>query len=784
MWQMAAGLLAGSCAVLLLPETPGLVVLGCGAVFSLLAAAWMRRGWLLGPSLGFLLTATCMQATLGQRLDPTLEGARLRVRGVVVSVPQGTLATLKFRFAPVALLDATGNEVSADQNGVATAPPLPRLPPLIELTWYDAPSRVDAAETLELEVKLRRPRGFANPGGQDNEARMLRDRVGASGYVRSGERLGRESSAHLRYPVLLARAHVAALIRDALGDRASAGIVAGLAVGLQDALSREQWQVLARSGTSHLMAISGMHIAMVGAVFAWLGAWVQRQRQKRGATGTRRDAAVLAGFVASLVYSLLAGWSVPTQRTMVMIACGAAALALRRRVGIADGLGLCVIAVLLLDPLAPLAPGFWLSFGAVAAILYAATGFVHAQGMLRSYLQVQWIVTVGLLPALAGSFGAVSLVSVLVNLYAIPLYTLVVVPAVLISCAVSAVARVHGAMLLDWTGRLIEISWPLLEVPASWPLATWSIAALEPIAWIALVAGTLAAISPLPRSARVAGVVLAAAACAWRPALVERGAARVTVLDVGQGLAVVVETRQHVLVYDAGPSFRTGSDTGQLVVVPFLRARGIRQIDRIVVSHDDDDHKGGVASVLALMPTQALTLGPSLPTRFEASAQVETRESCRRGTAWSWDGVSFRWLHPAERRYERDNDSSCVLLVTAGGHTVMITGDIEAEAERDLLAAAAVPQVAVVVAPHHGSRTSSTQGFVAATSPRWVVYAVGHRNRWNFPHPKVAERWQQAGATAVRTSQGGAITFELMPGQSLPPPHEWRRQERRPWRDP
>ncbi len=255
------------------------------------------------------------------------------------------------------------------------------LPRLLELTWYDAPARIDAAETLELEVKLRRPRGFANPGGHDNEARMLRDHVGASGYVRSGERLGRDAAAAFRYPVLLARARVASIIRDTLGERPSAGIVAGLAVGLQDALSREQWLQLSRSGTSHLMAISGLHIAMVAAVFGWLGGRVQRLRQGRGATGATRDASVVAAAIAALGYSLLAGWSVPTQRTMVMIACGAAALLLRRRVGVADGLGLCVVGVLLLDPLAPLAPGFWLSFGAVAVILYGATGHVRPLGL-------------------------------------------------------------------------------------------------------------------------------------------------------------------------------------------------------------------------------------------------------------------------------------------------------------------------------------------------------------------------------------------------------------------
>ena len=767
MWRMAAGLLAGSCAVLSLPRAPAATTVWIVLVACVLAAAVARRAWLLAPGLGFCLTALQLHASLAQRLDPALEGQRLQVRGVVVSVPQGTLATLKFRFAP--------EPTSASAS----------LPPVLELTWYDAPARVAAADVLELEVKLRRPRGFVNPGGHDNEARMLRDGVGASGYVRSGQSLGRAPGARLRYPILLARAHVAALIRDALGGRPSAGIVAGLSVGLQDALSREQWQVLARSGTSHLMAISGLHIAMVAAVFAWLGGAVQRVRQRWGATGAQRDAAVIAGLLASLGYSLLAGWSVPTQRTMVMIAGGAAALLLRRRVGVADGLGLCVCAVLLLDPLAPLAPGFWLSFGAVAVILYGATGHVRPPGTLRSYLQVQWVVTLGLLPVLAGSFGAISLVSALVNLYAIPLYTLLIVPAVLVSCAVAVVKREAGQVLLDGTGWLVETSWPLIEVPASWPLATWSIAALEPVAWIALLVGTVAALSPLPRTGRIAGVVLVVTACVWRPAPLEPGAARITVLDVGQGLAVVVETARHALVYDAGPSFRTGSDTGQLVVAPFLKTRGIRVLDRLAVSHDDDDHKGGAGSVLALVPTRVLTLGPSLPASFAAvDAGTVARTACRRGEAWNWDGVEFRWLHPGARRFERDNDSSCVLLVRAGTHTALLTGDIEAEAERELVAVGGLPRVDIVVVPHHGSRTSSTAGFVAATRPRWAVYAVGHRNRWGFPLPRVVGRWEQAGARSLLTSRSGAITFELVPGQELAAPVEWRRIARRPWRDP
>lgn len=783
MWRIGAGLVAGSCAVLCLPQLPAppvVALVASGAAAAAVAAlavtltavggARLRRfacqPWVVAFALGFLLTSLRLQQGLADRLDPAVQNQPIEVSGTVASVPQGKLETLKFRFAP-------------DRDD---------LPRLIELTWYDAPERVLAGERLDLQVKLRRPRGFTNPGGQDLEARMLRDGVGASGYVRTGLRLGRAPYAWLRDPVLLARATVAETIRRELGDRPSAGIVAGLSVGLQDAVSREQWLTLSRSGTSHLMAISGLHIAMVAALAAWAGGRIQRWRVRGGATGVERDAAVICGGVAALVYSLLAGWSVPTQRTMVMIAFGAAALLWRRRIGIADGLGLCAGVVLLIDPLAPLAPGFWLSFGAVAAILFGATGYVRKPHLLHGYLQAQWIVTVGLVPVLIGSFGSVSIVSALVNLYAIPLYTLLVVPAVLVSSAAAVAWPAMGAVLLGWTGSFIEFTWPLLEIPASWPLATWSIASLEPLAWVALVIGTVAAMAPLPRLGRIAGVVIVVVACLWRPLPPAPGAARVTVLDVGQGLAAVVETHTHALVFDAGPSFRTGTDTGQLVVVPYLRHRGIRRLDLLVVSHDDDDHKGGAASVLEWMPTRRVVVGPSLgphphPHPDPLPLQRE-RELCERGTTWTWDGVDFEWLHPGPKRYERDNDSSCVLLIRAGGHTLLLTGDIEAEAEADLVDAHPALAVDVVVVPHHGSRTSSTQGFVTATQPGWVVYPVGLHNRWGFPVRRVVERWEQVGAKDVRTSTGGAITFGLDPREPLHSPAQWRLDHPWAWRDP
>lgn len=747
----------GACAVLWVGHLPSVGTVAWVWLASVLGSVALRRPGLVALAVGFSLTWLECGARLDQRLDPALEGVTLELAGRVASVPQTVGDGYRFEFATDA------------RRGV---------PPRVELTWYEPQWRPLAAERLLLEVRLRRPRGFANPGGADYEARLMRAGVGAIGYVRTARRNGREARDVLRAPILVARDGIARSIRDALGDRPAAGIVAGLSVGLQDALSSEQWRQLARSGTSHLMAISGMHIGMFALVAAWVAARLQWWRQRRGAGGTARDAAVLAGSLAALAYGALAGWSVPTQRTVIMIAIVAWALRARRRIAAGDALALGAIAVLLLDPLAPLAPGFWLSFGAVAAILLVSVGRVARGGILRSYAQAQWAVTAGLLPVLAASFGAVSLVSIGVNLVAIPLYTLLIVPLVLLATALLLTLPSLGATVMAAVAWLIERTWPLIAVPAQWPWATWSVAGLEPWAWLVLCAGAAAALAPLPGAGRIAGGVLVLAAALWRPAAPTDGAARFTLLDVGQGLAAVVETRGHVLVYDAGPAFRSGSDAGVMAVEPFLRHQGLRQVDLLVVSHDDLDHSGGAASVAGLLPVRRRVASGT------ALDAVGPAEPCRRGARWNWDGVGFEWLHPGPERYDKDNDNSCVLRVTVGAHAVLLTGDIERRAEAELVATGPLAPSDVLLVPHHGSRTSSTPAFVAATRPRWALVPAGHRNRWGFPKADVVERWEAAGAQVLVGSTSGAIQFELHPQRPIAAPRLWRPSHRRPWRDP
>jgi len=757
MVSSAIAILAGICSLLALAALPsGATVVAVVVAGSLVALATRCRAP-LALALGFAWCWAEASGRLAGRLDPALEGRSVELRGTVASVPQRLEGGARFRLA---------------------TEPAHGVPALVELTWYETTVVPKAAERLVLVARLRRPRGFANPGGADQEARMLREGLGASGYVKSATSEGRSWQDLVRRPVLAARGAIADTIRSALGERPATGIVAGLAVGLQDALSREQWQQLARSGTSHLMAISGMHIGMFAAVAAWLATRVQRWRQRRGALGARRDAAVLVGMAAAFGYSLLAGWSVPTQRTMIMIALVAVALLLRRRVGAADALALGAIAVLALDPLAPLAVGFWLSFGAVAAILLASSGALARTGVVTGFAQAQLAVTVGLVPVLAASFGNVSLVSALVNVLAIPLYTLVIVPAVLLATACAIVLPSAGAVALGGVASLIEFTWPVISSPAALPLATWGVAALPAWGWIVLVAGAVAAMVPLPAPGRVAGVAMVLAICAWRPAPPAPGALHFALLDVGQGLAVVVETRRHVLVYDAGPAFRSGTDTGALVVEPYLRSRGVRQVDLLVGSHDDGDHTGGAASLARLMPVR----------RFAASGHtlddLGRVERCRAGRRWAWDGVEFEWLHPGLPLLPKDNDRSCVLRVRAGARALLLTGDIQQDAEAQLLRRGLAAGIEVVVVPHHGSRTSSGSGLVDATRPRWALVSAGHRNRWGFPAASVAGRWSSAGAELLDTSTAGAIEFDLRPGDATPAPGEWRKTHRRLWQDP
>jgi competence protein ComEC len=737
MFLIAIAFLVGHCVVHGVSELPPLWPWGVLPVCAFAMACFLKTRWVAALLLGGIWAWSHAAWRLADQLPATVAAQDVEVSGYIDSMVDvddlGVGFTLAVRDADV---------------------PVPRR---IELTWYDTAQRPAPGELWQLRVRLKAPRGFANPGGADYTAQLFRNGIGATGYVRDTKRdIGRNvrlAPAGWRSLVLRTRASLAHKLAAALPNSPMLGIVQGLAVGDTQQIVSAQWRVFANTGTTHLMAISGLHIGMVAALMAWLAGGVARLLPLQRRRIAVSDIQAISGMVAALAYSTLAGFSVPTQRTLVMLLVYFGTRLLRRQIGITQGLSVAMIGVLLIDPFAPLSPGFWLSFGAVAAIFMATSGRLSRPHWSAEYLQLQGAVSVGLLPFLIGAFGSVSLISPLVNLVAIPFFTFLIVPVVLLGSLLLTINEWLGGLVVQAAAQLLAWTWPLFEWASGLPLATWHLPQLPLWAAGLMVLGCALVIAPGMLPTRMAGTMLCLPALLWQPTRPLAGEFALTVLDVGQGLAVVVTTQSHVLVYDVGPSFRSGRDTGELVVLPYLYSRGVRRIDLLMLTHGDNDHVGGAASVLAGLPTQRVLAGPSVT--------LPHAQLCAQGQRWQWDQVTFQVLHPTAADAAQENNSSCVLRIAGASGAALLLGDIEREAEAQLVANGAIAAADVVVVPHHGSRTSSTQALTQASAPKLAVISAGYGNRWGFPKQDVLNRWHDVGARTLNTATSGAIEIAV-----------------------
>ena len=744
MGAIALAFLAGHCLIHSLPQLPALRWVGASVIALTLALLLGKRlrQWLVVALLGVLWAWGHAALRLADDLPTALEGQELTVRGSIASLPDANVDP-QFIF-----------------NVLAAAPGVPSR---LRLTWYRAPSVPQPGEEWLLTVRLKRRSGFANPGGFDYEGYLFREGIGATGYVRDDERNRRLRLPSYTYLVTRVRAWIGSSIAYAVGNEPMLGVLQGLAIGDTQAMQVEQWRVFAATGMTHLMAISGLHIGMVAMLAAWCGGYIVRWRRAQSLGVTAMHGQVIAGITAALVYSLLAGLSLPTQRTLLMLCMYFALRWWRRPQAFGHSLSLALIAILIVDPFAPLAVGAWLSFVAVVVILMAVAGRVGREGVIANFTRVQLAVTVGLIPLLLACFGNLSLVAPLANAIAVPLFTLLVVPSVLVGTLAASIHPAFGAMLLGVPVRVLNGSWPLFEWLSEQTLSVWHVPQPSLPVFAAVLIGATLLILPAVWPLRVAGAVLCLPMVCYRSPTPAMGTFELTVLDVGQGLSTVVRTHSHTLVHDTGPAFPSGRSAAELAVLPFLRHIGVRKIDQLIVSHGDQDHSGGMQAMLAGMPIATVSVGPSVVPSIDHGPA--TRIGCERGQQWQWDGVTFAVLHPerpaqASTPPRSSNDTSCVLSIRAGAGSALLTGDIEADGERELLSRALSP-VAVVVAPHHGSGTSSSSLFVAALRPDVTIFSTGYRNRWNFPRAAVVERWQEVGSRTYDTSASGAISVSF-----------------------
>jgi competence protein ComEC len=718
---------------------------------------------LLGVALGFAWAAWRADARLAERLPAHWQGVDIELVGVISDLPHANTRGERF------VLDV-------EQVVTPEAPALRR----VQLTRYwprDATrldTRMRAGERWRLTVRMKTPYGTSNPHGFDLEAWMLECRINASGYVREKpvpQRLAAQAHTPAAW-IAATRAAVRERIFATLGDAPYAGVIAALVVGDQRSIPHDQWRAFTRTGVNHLLSISGLHVTMIAALAGWLVAALWRRLPRHAERLPARQAGLAAAVLAAFGYALLAGFQVPAQRTLFMLAVLALAFWGRREPRPFTALIVALFAVLLIDPWAVLSAGFWLSFGAMAAILWVSFGRVALPDKLHGWITVQGAVTLALAPVLLLLFQQLSLVSPFANAVAIPLVSWLVTPLALLGVLLPPLWHA-AAWLMDWLGGWLTWIGGLPLAVMTLPAPAWWATALA-------LAGTVWMLLPRGFPLRSLGLLL------WLPLLfplrdaIAPGHFRTEAIDVGQGTAVLIRTAHHALLYDTGAAF-ADSDSGERIIVPFLRASGVGELSGLIITHDDNDHSGGMRSVLRDVPTGWLLHG--LPAASPLLEGAPAARACARGQRWTWDGVRFEILNPRPAAHadtrRRDNDYSCVLRVSSARHGLLLTGDGERRTELELLESGQLAPVNVLFAGHHGSLTSSIPEFVAATRPEWVVFTLGYHNRYGHPHPHVKARFREIGARVLRSDAGGMIRLDF--GEAGVEASQYRPTHRRYW---
>jgi competence protein ComEC len=657
-----------------------------------------------------------------------------------------------------------------------------RLPQRIQLTIYGQTPQPQVGELWQLKVRLKPPFGFVNPGGFDRSVRFLVRGVHATGYVRSSSLNKKLQSISFDSGVLLVRAHLRKRLELLLDNSEMLPLVLGITVGARDLISDSQWSLFRTTGTSHLMAISGLHIGMI-AVALWriglLPAWIA---SAFGVVLNTRQFAYLLSAGGSAGYAMLAGFTIPTIRALTMVLVVLILSTYQRHINHLWILGFALLTVVLSDPLAVLSAGFWLSFAAVALLFICLTPCGEQTGQTRykyllrrisQMLRAQWVLGFGLALPMCLFFGQVSLTAPIANLIAVPVFTLFVLPAALVGTMLSLTATPLAAAVLQIAVVSLELLVKFLQWLSYPALSVWETGPASTGFLLLTGMGCLLLLLPRPLAAPLAGLLFIALGIS-----VNHGArpAKVTVrlLDVGQGLAVLIQTPGHVLLYDAGPGW-SGGDAGRQVVVPVLRHLGIGKIDLMVISHADNDHLGGAESVVNTIDVDEITGPPRL------SLAKQSITTCLSGRRWNWDGVLFEIIHPRTHVGWSDNNASCVLQVTIDGHSLLLAGDVEAVAEIVLLGRGDLVPADIVIAPHHGSATSSTDALVNYLSPSYVIFATGYMNRWGFPSPEIVQRWGKSGACGLATSTTGALEFAYIQDRGFLLTHVAAASWNRPW---
>ncbi len=723
--------IGGVCLLQSQPVLPPFWPALCLALLCWLLSRWRFKQILMllvTLALGFSWANWHAHLRMADRLDPALEQQAIEINGLITDLPQTTRFGTRFLFIP-------------------DPAPQQRLPGKIQLQWYGLPDRVKAGERWHFLVKLKQVHGQSNPGSFDLESWFLQQGIGATGTVKSGERLtGQGAWLHQ------IRARLRTHILQALPDAPYRGVMIALTVGDQGSIPQEQWQRFAATGITHLISISGLHITLLAAIAAAISSWIWRRIPYLAARFAAQRAALIAGVITAFGYCLLAGMAVPTQRTLFMLTIAAACLWRAQPSANSAIWATALFVTVMIDPFAVLSIGFWLSYLTVGALLWAGSNQLGEGKKWQMWISTQAAATLASAPILLVVFGQLPLVSPLANAFAIPIVSIFITPLALAGLLDPSGYLLYGAerlfaatdYLLQWCSTLPTIAF---NMPSSLTLL--------PAAF-----GVLLLLLPRGMPARHLGLICCLPLFIPHAPPIQQGQYRATVLDVGQGLAVLVQTAQHQLLFDTGQL-----PNGDRVLLPALRSMQIRQLDTLILSHNDQDHIGAAAPLLSKIPTKMIW--HSLPDHHPLWAEYskQPKQPCQAGKTWLWDKVRFTFIWPDPQFLpSTDNARGCVLLVDNGQHKLLIPADIGIHEEAHLIEQG-LGKIDILLVPHHGSKSSSSLPFVEQSAPQYAIFSVGYLNHFGHPKPEIVARYSAIQAQNLRTDQTGALIFDV--GQEI-----------------
>lgn len=745
--------LLGVCSIFYMTAIPNLLIMSILIISILVLHILVRHhvslvflAFCLG--IGWVMFFSYFQ--LEKRLPKDLEGKTLSIVGDIVSLPEQNGKKTDFVFKVTKIVFPVLNVQKEPKNNHF------ETPMKVKLNWYGIKKGLHVGDQWQLQVRLKRPHGFRNPGSMDYEKWLFQKQIGATGYVVSGK-YNKKISSHWYYrSIMRFRQKLKEKIDQQGYENSLTPFLSALLIGDRQGITQDQWRVFRRTGTSHLIAIAGLHIGLIaGFVF-----FVVSFLWKRIAFLTRhipaQQAAAVIGLVTAFFYSALAGFSLPTQRALIMSSVFFGAIIMKRRVIDWYNVCLALLLVLLINPLSVLDTAFWLSFACVTLIVYGLQGRLKQTGIWWKWGRLQWAVTIGLLPLVLWSFHETSYVSPIANMIVVPWFGFIVLPLCFLGMNILFLSESAGHWIIWLAVKNLQFIWMFLE-----KLAHLSLVVLQyniPNIWLlgSAIIAVIFILTPRGFPGRYLSFLFLLPLMTFQVQTPKQGELWFTLLDVGQGLSSVVRTQHHTLIFDAGPRFSKDFDAGSAVILPYLQFHGIHQIDKLIISHGDDDHVGGVLPILSKLSIREIL--SSVPHRFDKNIA----HYCHQGQHWVWDGIQFDMLSPEIGDYHQGNNSSCVLKITVGDQSVLLTGDIEKSTERKLWQKKRHQlSSTVLIAPHHGSKTSSTQRFVEAVHPKIVLFPIGYRNRFRFPHHSIVRRYQNIGVKQYDTAHTGAISFKM-----------------------